>query len=157
MPVTHNMDSMTRGQAIGFIRYHGVVLEGAKGLEPCLAEKIAGEEISGSWWGHASGREIYELTQTIRHSSVVLVCTLAKGKITYIHRRLWPHFIRVSGRFSKHALDKVVEVHLPNGRHKRQDAIFPTWVTPDVANLAEALSLDEAKSEVSVWLARYGK
>ena len=38
---------MTLRQALDFIRYHGVVLEGAKGLEPSIAVKVAGEEISG--------------------------------------------------------------------------------------------------------------
>ena len=147
---------MTPNQALGFVRYHGVVLEGAKGLEPSLAAKVAGEEIRGGWWSHPKSHEIYELTQKIRNSSAVLVCTLAKGKITYIHRRLWPCFIRVSSQFSKHALDKVVEVHLPNGRHKRQDVSFPKWVLPDVKLAARSVPLIEAQSAVSIWLSRYG-
>ncbi len=75
---------------MGFIRYHGDVLEAAKGLEPSLAQRIAGEPIRGSWWGHPKGNEIYQITKTVQNSRAILTCTLAGGRITYIHRRLWP-------------------------------------------------------------------
>ncbi len=38
---------MTRKSAVAFVRYHGVVLESARGLEPSLAEHIAGGAIHG--------------------------------------------------------------------------------------------------------------
>ena len=75
-------------QAIDFIRYHGVVLQSAKGLEPSLVVRITGGPIHGSWWGHPMGREIYTLVNKIDASNAVLTCALAGGKITYIHRRL---------------------------------------------------------------------
>jgi hypothetical protein len=134
---------MDRRQAISFIRYHGVVLEAARGLEPSLAKKVVGGPIRGSWWGHHKGHEIYELTQEIHDSKVVLTCSLAGGRITYIHRRLWPHFIRMACSLPLGALDQVREVHLPSGRHKREDVPFPEWVPDDVL-------------ESSKWLERYG-
>ena len=141
---------------MGFIRYHGVVLEAAKGLEPSLAQRIAGEPIRGSWWGHPKGNEIHQLTKTVQNSRAILTCTLAGGRITYIHRRLWPYFVRMARRFPPHALDRVQEVHLPSGRHQRQDILFPQWV-PDLT-LAQAKSTParEAAREISVWLQRYG-
>ena len=98
---------MTARQAIGFIRYHGVVLEGAKGLEPSLAVRIVGGPIGGSWWSHPMGHKIFAVTREVRDSKAVLICTLARGKITYIHRRLWPAFVRMAKKFPSHALDKV--------------------------------------------------
>lgn len=147
---------MTLKQALDFIRYHGVVLEAAKGNEPNFAERVAGGKITGSWWGHPKGHAIYELTQKIHGSRAVLICTLAKGRITYIHRRLWPFFIQQANRFPEFSLDKVREVHLPNGRHKRDDIPFPEWVPADVLKLAKSVSSKEAEGNISTWLARYG-
>ena len=147
---------MTLRQVMDFIRYHGVVLEAAKGAEPCLAQKIAGEPIKGSWWGHEKGQEIYALTQKVHESKAVLICTLAHGKITYIHRRLWPYFICLANCFPLHALDKVREVHLASGRHERQDIPFPDWVPVEFKKEAKSISLREARDVISVWLDRYG-
>lgn len=146
---------MTPRQVMDFIRYHGVVLEAAKGLEPSLAERVAGEPIWGSWWGHPKGHEIYELTEKVHDSEAVLICTLARGRITYVHRRLWPPFVRMAEKFPPHALDKVRWVHLPSGRHQRQDIPFPQWVPEPLLIASESLSALEATNEIGVWLDRY--
>ena len=138
-----------------FIRYHGLILESARGLEPSLAEQIAGQPIKGSWWGHPKGPHIYELTQMVRESKAVLICTLAEGRITYIHRRLWPFFVRLSQRFPVGSLDEVREVHLPSGRHKRQNIPFPEWVPKEVTTRAGGLPLEEAERGIAKWLERY--
>ncbi len=123
---------MTPKQTLDFIRYHGVVLEAARGHEPSLVERIVGGRVKGSWWGHPQGHEIYDLTQRVHGSKAVLICTLAKGRITYIHRRLWPFFVCMVHKFPPHALDKVRQVHMENGRHRREDIPFPAWVPNDV-------------------------
>jgi hypothetical protein len=140
---------MTSEQAIRYIRSQGVVLEAAKGLEPSLAERIAGGPIRGSWWSHPQGNHIYEITQKVRDSRVVLVCGLAKGRVTYIHRRLWPYFVRSSRRFPSHALDQIREVHLASGRHKRQAVPFPVWVPEEVITLSRAVSESDAARRFS--------
>jgi hypothetical protein len=147
---------MTRRQVVDFIRYHGVVLQAAKGLEPSLAMQIVGGPIRGSWWSHPMGHEIFALIQCVQASNAVLVCTLADGKITYIHRRLWPFFVRIAKRFPRHALDKVREVHLPSGRHRREDIAFPDWVPQAVLASAKKISTQDAAAEVQLWLQRYG-
>lgn len=147
---------MTPRQVMDFIRYHGVVLQSAKGLEPSLAARIAGGPIHGSWWGHPMSHEIFALIQNVHESKAAVVCTLARGKITYIHRRLWPAFVRMARRFPGHALDKVHEVHLPSGRHQRQDIPFPDWVPESVLNSAKRISAQDAAAEIHVWLQRYG-
>ena len=147
---------MTPRQAMNFIRYHGVVLQSAKGLEPTLSVRIAGGPIRGSWWGHPQGHEIFAVIQKIHESRAVLVCTLANGKITYVHRRLWPAFVRMAKKFPAHALDKAVQVHLPSGRHQRQDVPFPEWVPQSVTDCARKLSVKDASDEIAIWLQRYG-
>ena len=147
---------MTLRQALDFIRYHGVVLEAAKGAESSLVRKVTGDSIKGSWWGHPKGQEIFVLAQKIHDSNAVLVCSLAGRKITYIHRRLWAYFVRLSQKFPVHSLDRVRQVHLPSGCHQRQDVPFPDWVPAEVRKEAKSISSNEAREEISVWLHRYG-
>ena len=147
---------MSPRQVMGFIRYHGVVLQSARGLEPSLTERIVGAPIRGSWWGHPMNHEIFALIQRVHASNAVLVCTLAAGKITYIHRRLWPYFIRMTNNFPHRALDMVHEVHLPSGRHQRQDIPFPDWVPKPVLKSAKSISASDAAAEIQRWLHRYG-
>ena len=146
---------MTPSQAIAFVRRHGVVLEAAKGMEPSLAAWIAGGAITGSWWGHPKGHEIYALTQAIEDSQAVLVCMLARKRRTYIHRRLWPAFVHMADRFPPHALDKVTEVHLPSGRHKRVDVPLAEWLPHGVMRQARQLPEEDAVQQIGVWLRRY--
>ena len=79
-----------------FVRRHGVVLESAHGPVPNLAETVVGAPIRGSWWGHAKGKEIFWLTRAARSSKAVLVYRLMAGKVTYVHRRLWPALVRLA-------------------------------------------------------------
>ncbi len=147
---------MTPRQVTDFIRSHGVVLESAHGAEPSLAAYIAGSPIKGNWWSHAKSHEIFRLTQHVRASKAVLVCTLAHGKITYIHRRLWPYFVRIAQQFPAHTLDDVQEVHLPSGRHERQDIPFPDWVPQPIRKTAQGISAEVAARKIRNWLQRYG-
>lgn len=61
-----------------------------------LAERIAGEPISGSWWGHPAGKEIYRVATALEEArDEVLVAKLVDGKVTFVHRALWPALARV--------------------------------------------------------------
>ncbi len=120
-----------------------------------MTVRIAGGPIRGSWWGHPMGREIYAFLQKIDKSKAVLTCPLAGGRVTYVHRRLWPAFVRLSGQFPEHALDKIQQVHLPTGRHERRDIPFPEWVPESVLTSARRLSKRNATAEIQNWLTRY--
>jgi hypothetical protein len=146
---------MTPSEALAFVRRHGVVLESARGLEPSLAAAVVGAAIKGSWWAHPLCHEIYACTDKMRDSKAILTCTLAK-RLTYVHRRLWPAFVRLADRFPTGALDRVVEIHTTSGRHQRQDIAFPTWVPPEVLARARTLSKESATEQIRVWLDRYG-
>lgn len=141
---------MTTADAIEFVRTHGVVLESAAGPVPSLAAAIAGGPIRGSWWSHARGREIFALTRAVRDCSDVLVCRLVDGKITYVHRRLWPALVRVSGRFPLKDLARVHETHTASGKHISEQVAFPGWVTQDISR--QASRLDEHGALVALGL-----
>ena len=91
---------MTTDQALAFVREHGVVLEAAHGPVPSLTEAIAGGPVPGSWWSHPKSQEIFAVTRAIRDRDDVLVCRLIKGKVTFVHRRLWPALVRAAAHCS---------------------------------------------------------
>lgn len=140
---------MTADQALEFVRHQGVVLEGAHGPVPNLAEAVAGESIRGSWWGHRQGKEIFGLTRAIRASPDVHVCRLVDGKITYIHRRLWPALVRLADAFPRERLARVTEQHTPSGKHRASTTPFPRWVPPEVDAAARRLTEEEATTALA--------
>jgi len=139
-------------QAIAFVKRHGVVLESARGPVPSLAEAIAGEPIRGSWWGHAKGQEIFRASRAVGDSPDVLVCKLVDGKVTYVHRRLWPALVKLAPRFRKTQLTRVREEHTASGAHVSRRVAFPDWVPADVVHEANALPLADAEKALSVLL-----
>ena len=140
-------------KALAFVEVYGVVLQAARSSVPSLAEAVAGERIRGSWWGHLKGREIYRAAEAVCGSPDVLVCKLVEGKITYVHRRLWPALVKLASRFPRGRLAKVWDEHTPGGAHRSRRAAFPGWVPADVARQAKRLSLSEAETILSPWLA----
>ncbi len=136
---------MSPREAIAFVRRHGVVLQAARGPVPSLAEAIADGPIRGSWWGHAKGRVIFHAAQAICESPEVLVCKLIDGKVTYVHRRLWPALVKLAPRFRKSQLAKVWDEHTKSGAHASRRIAFPEWVPSEVLREAEALSIAEAE------------
>ena len=143
---------MTSDEAIAFVRRHGVVLESARGPVPNLADTVAGEEIAGSWWGHPRGDEIFGLTKAVRKCADVLVCRLVDGKITYVHRRLWPALARIADRLDERRLAAVHEVHTSQGKHKATATAFESWLPAAIRRSARALSTAEATAALGDWL-----
>ena len=145
---------MTAADAVGFVRRHGVVLEGAAGPVPSLAAAVAGANLRGNWWGHAKGRQIFALTRAVRNCPDVLVCRLIDGKITYVHRRLWPALVRVSDAFPRRRLARIHEQHTDTGRHVVEEHHFPGWTPEDVAAEARRLDEEAAFAALGAWCRR---
>lgn len=133
---------MTPQEAIAFISQHGVVLEAAGGAAPSLACAIAGGAISGSWWSHPRAKEIFRVTRAVRASKQILVCRLISGKVTFVHRSLWPALVRSAEHFQPEQLARLTEEHTASGHHVVIAEPFPDWVP----SLVLAQSLQLAKS-----------
>lgn len=144
---------MSPKEALAFVKRHGVVLQAARGAVPSLAEAVAGGPIRGSWWGHPKGQEIFRATSAICESPDVLVCKMVEGKVTYVHRRLWPALVKLAKRFRKDQLAKAWEEHTPSGAHRARRTPFPAWVSAEVIGQAQALSIADAEAALSSWLA----
>src|SRR5262245_19810117 len=140
---------MTAKQAVAWVKKCGIAVESARASVPNLAQLIAGESLRGSWWAHPKGNDIFLLSRAIRRSPEVLVCRLVDGKITYVHRRLWPALVVLAGRFSRQRLAAVKEVHTRAGEHELLVTPFPDWVPEEVVQAAQKLSEKEAASQLT--------
>lgn len=142
----------TLREALRFVEGHGIVLESARGKVPNLAQEIAGEPIRGSWWAHPKGNDIYMLLEKVRDSGDVLVCRLVDGKVTFVHRRLWPALVRLAPRFDKKRLAAVHEEHTATGTHRAIAFDFPKWVPAETRKLALDFKLEDAEKALAAVL-----
>lgn len=55
---------------------------------PSVTNLVAGRPIRGSWWGDPAGRQIYLVLNAL--APEVAWPKLLGGKVTLVHRRLWP-------------------------------------------------------------------
>jgi hypothetical protein len=148
---------MTSDQAIAFVREHGIVLASARGPVPRLAEVVAGEPIKGSWWAHKKSHEIFAVFQHLSESPEILICRLLNGKLTFVHRRLWPALVRAANQFEPRQLAQVHEEHTSAGYHVSRDVPFPDWVPREVIEEANRLSEQEARDALGPLVLHQGR
>jgi hypothetical protein len=63
---------------------------------PNVVTLLAGSPVRGSWWTHSAAHRIYACLNEITQHPDVLVTRLVRGKITFVHRRLWPAVLAVA-------------------------------------------------------------
>ena len=141
---------MNAQQALAFVELHGVVLASARGKAPTLTEAIAGAPIKGSWWGHPQGRHIFAVLSAVQEHDDILVCRLLAGKLTLVHRRLWPAVAALAGALPPDATARVRQVHTAAGKHVNQEIPFPQWLPPDAAKAAAGLDPDGARAALGL-------
>lgn len=142
---------MDSAAALDFVREHGVVLVSAKGPVPRLTEAIAGEPIKGSWWGHAKGKQIFAVLQEVGEHDDVLTCRLVDGKVTLVHRRLWPALAAAAAHFAPERMARVAQEHTGAGHHENHETPFPDWAPQGVLQEAAKLSLADALKALGPW------
>jgi hypothetical protein len=142
---------MTPDEALAFVERHGIVCEvSRRGGVPSLVDAIAGEAVRGNWWSHPRSREIFATTRAVRDSPDVLVCRLVDGKITFVHRRLWPALVHVADQFDPARLVRLHEVHSASGQHVIEQTQFPDWVPADVLAAEKKLSKADALAQLQI-------
>ena len=129
---------------LALLHERGVLLESARGPIPNVAELVAGEPIKGSWWGHPAGHAIFEAINELADSPDVARLRMVKGKITLVHRRLWPALVRVADRIPAAELTAIGEEHTESGAHRKIETPFPDWVPSKEMKAGAALTEAEA-------------
>lgn len=147
-----NATNAAVAEALAFIEEHGVVLASAKGPAPRLIEAIAGEPISGNWWSHPKANAIYAVLAEAGESPDVLVCRLVNGRVTLVHRRLWPALVRLADRFPPEHVCQVRNEHTASGRHVVHEVAYPDWVPDAVVQQARDLPERDALALFEPWL-----
>ena len=129
---------------LAWVRKEGMVLQSAHGPLPNLAEFVAGEPIRGSWWGHQAGHEIFAVLSEVMASPDVVATRLVNGKVTLVHRRLWPALVRVADRFAPARLAAIEEEHTASGAHRTRETPFPDWIPDAEQAAAQNLTVEDA-------------
>ncbi len=62
---------------------------------PSVVSLFTGETLKGSWWAHPRSHEIFRFLTEFGEHPDVLFCKLVAGKVTLVHRRLWPALLAV--------------------------------------------------------------
>ena len=137
---------MNADAAMAFVRRHGIVLVSAKGPAPRLTEAIAGEPIKGSWWGHSKGHQIFAVLQKLEDSPEILVCRFIAGRVTFVHRRLWPAIVKLAGHFQPDQIAQIRQEHTASGKHVNHLTAYPKWVPAEILGEAERLTTQEAEA-----------
>ena len=82
-------------KALFTLKQHGLLLAADSTL-PSVATLVAGEPISGSWWGHRLSGDIYQLMKEMDNHPDVAQVRLVSRKVTYLYRSLWPTLLAVA-------------------------------------------------------------
>lgn len=76
------------------LREHGLLPVQDKAL-PNLVTVITGDRPKGSWWSHPKGRLVFAVLTALADHRDALFAKLLDGKVTLVHRRLWPDLLAV--------------------------------------------------------------
>ena len=130
----------------------GMLLESARGPIPNVAKLVAGEPITGSWWSHPASHAIFDAINQLADSPDVVRLRLVNGKVTLVHRRVWPALVRISDCVPRDQLASVAEEHTAAGAHRKVETPFPNWVPGDVIAAAAALTQEQAFDDLPACL-----
>ena len=76
--------------------------------------------------GSSSGHAIFAAINALAESPDVVRTRLVNGKVTLIHRRVWPAVVRVADRFPIERLAAIREEHTATGAHRARSRTSPT-------------------------------
>ncbi len=77
------------------LRDRGLLLAADNTL-PSVTLLIAGEPIRGSWWTHPKSHAIFAASTALARHPDAIAIPLISGKVTFVHRRLWPALLAVA-------------------------------------------------------------
>jgi len=63
---------------------------------PSVATLAAGAPVRGSWWAHPKSHAIFAAIRGLEHHPDTIAVPLVRGKVTFVHRRLWPALLALA-------------------------------------------------------------
>lgn len=85
---------MSLAAARALVEQHGLLLLQDAAL-PSLATRVAGGPVRGSWWSSPAGKDIFAIAGALDDDPDVATMKVVDGKVTFVHRRLWPAVIAI--------------------------------------------------------------
>jgi hypothetical protein len=135
-----------------------------------VAAIIAGETISGSWWSHPKSQVIFNCLESLEDGGDVVVTRLVGGKVTYVHRTLWPPLLTVatsSGKWQTNGLkernaktlqERLLmhgeEVHTASGKHETVLQPWSDWGAKH--GVARMSAIDAAREHLEAAVMQIG-
>jgi hypothetical protein len=98
-------------RALAMLRGSGVMTLVPAGHVPSLVQEVCGGPVQGSWWAHPQGHLIYAIASALEDSPGVLGLKLLDGKMTFVHRSLWPALVRFAT--DRHRRDALIATLRP--------------------------------------------
>lgn len=135
---------MDGAEVMAVLVEEGMLLESARGPLPNVAQLVAGEPITGSWWSHPKSHAIFAVINTLADDPDVVRLRLVRKKVTLVHSHLWPALARLEDRFPPAALAAIIEEHTPSGAHRATNVPFADWIPPAAREAAARLTDQEA-------------
>lgn len=85
---------MAAKAVLAALRSHGLLPVQDKAL-PNIVTIVTGDRPKGSWWSHPKGRQVFAVLTVLGDHRDVLFAKLIAGKVTLVHRRMWPDLLGV--------------------------------------------------------------
>jgi len=81
-------------RVFGKLLRFGFLLESDPKL-PSVSTLITGAPLRGSWWSHPLAQTIFQVNEKLEDHPDVLITKLISGKVTFVHRNLWPEILAI--------------------------------------------------------------
>lgn len=62
---------------------------------PSVSGLVVRERVKGSWWSHPLAHTIFGINELLEEHRDVLITKLVAGKVTFVHRKLWPQIYAI--------------------------------------------------------------
>ena len=86
---------MSPDEIRAWVREHRLATLPPTASLPSLFTWVTGEQRVSNWWSHPRAGDVWNASQVLGHDADVRVVRLADGKITFLHRALWPALLGV--------------------------------------------------------------
>lgn len=123
---------------------------------PSVAGLVARAPLGGSWWAHPQSHEIFRIASRLGSRPDVLAPRLVAGKVTFLHKKLWPALLAVGRAREPWQLDGLSErARKLFERVERDGALRTDELAAETGERAK--SLGEAARQLERRLLVYGE